>query len=465
MKPLAWFVAFSVVLIRIPTILGRTESPLPWILALSPFWLYTAWRIAIRPWRAGRELGWRVKPTRAVLLAVFVGLLVVAFVRAGLGGAYSMAEAGGHTLLWGTISAFGAAIFWAEDLPGQTESVTRKALLGLALSLPIYVTLNVGLHFAGIDSPKTIYGEPLDLTARIFAMLGISASRTLFPMAAGIAAFGMVAGGAFVCSAGLLLKTSHSRARRAAYLIGLVASGYAILATDTRAAVMFVIVSMAAILLVPRITAKYAWGLPALSPLFPVALVFAISVLSGALSGADLRRSGEDLSTLNNRTNVWRPALRDLPSHGVVKLAVGHGYEGHYLSGVSQEYADWFSAYKQPEFRGLHNVYLQYLYDLGLIGVSLYLALAILLMKALSGWVSSGEPDLVWPLLAVGVYLIFAGSIDRIPTPYSQELFLVFLMLVIYATSAPDTSEDAGRGRSHLMPGSETEVSQGSAGG
>jgi hypothetical protein len=41
------------------------------------------------------------------------------------------------------------------------------------------------------------------------------------------------------------------------------------------------------------------------------------------------------------------------------------------------------------------------------------------------------------PALAMMVYLALLGTIERIPTVYSQELFIVFLFIVIFTLSAP----------------------------
>lgn len=424
----------SVMLIRLPTLLNRTEDPVIWIVCLAPFWVVILHRLVLEPLRAKSPVHLTFAIREGIPALAFIGLTLASFLRAAHSGAIGLLEALGHVLLWTTIALFAVAVFLRRADGAQSQSSELRGLLVHALG--VYILANVVLHFAGRGSPKQIYTEDIYRPATILAVAGIDAERVLFPTAAGIASFGTVAGASLV---GALLALEHSARSRHRTWLALIAaaSAYAVLASDSRSAALYTLVSVGGLLLIPRALRAIAGILPLLVGLVPMLLVGIAPWISGLELIRMISRSGADIATLNSRIYIWDAGLAEAGKLDSGAL-FGYGSEGPYSARLSELYRGHFQSYVEPTRIGLHNALLQYALDIGILGAIIFFFCFCLLMRSMKcgGVRVRGERS----LFGLALYLLLAGATDSVPTPYSQELFAVFVLLLIGASAVSHAS-------------------------
>ena len=78
--------------------------------------------------------------------------------------------------------------------------------------------------------------------------------------------------------------------------------------------------------------------------------------------------------------------------------------------------------------------------DVGLIGAGLFLGASFLAMKRLVRAVGTSPTGPTLAMLGLFVYMFLIGSLERIPTVYSQEFFVIYLLTVLWllASTPPD---------------------------
>lgn len=420
---------FSLLLIRLPTLLNRTKDPLIWGASLAPFWVVIVHQLVVKPRREAGRVHLMFGLREAIPALLFLGMVLASFPRASASGAIGPLESLGHMYLWATVAIFAGTIFWVRPADGHHRFERRLDLTVHALG--IYVLSNVVLYLIGFQSQRAIYAVALYRPATILAGAGVQAERVLFPMASGFASFGVVAGACLVASV-LAFDRSQNRWLRAWLTLVVISSGIAILLTDTRSAMLYALLSIGAVILVPRLLASISSVLPLLAGLVPVVLVGVAPLLSRSEQVEPISRSPADVATLNSRTYVWSAGLEALRPRNA-EVLFGYGFEGQFTSRVSELYATRFATFIRSNTIGLHNALLQYGIDVGVAGAFLYLACFALMMNALVG----GGRDLRGrrAVFGLGVFLLLAGGTDSVPTPYSQELFAVFWLLLISACS------------------------------
>jgi hypothetical protein len=428
-------VLFSVILIRVPYALGLGDVPLVRIAFLFPLLLAAAWQILQVTARMSISLDRRLGTLGGLVLTV----LFVAVLRSLVatpdtsGGALAQLV----ILLVGT--AIGGATCWRKGQEDAATSLMRAAVF----ALPLYVGLNVVAHHAGLRSPLDLYTETPD--ASMLRALGLPVSRVLFPMAAGWNAFGLVAGGSLAVSLALALGRG-SRLERLGGLLGAALSIWALLLCDSRAALVFSLAAGIGVSLIrdAALARALAWT-PVVSLALPVMVVATLLLLPPSVTSL-LSRSGSngDIATLSNRTLVWEAAARRLSSFEPLHL-VGYGHQGQVTSGVSRDYGYVFGTYVQSEIRGLHNMYLQLVFDIGYVGLALVLMLWTLLIRRLLTMSRRSTNSVAAAACALFVYSALAGSTDRVPVFYITEIWFVVLLIGI----ACSTLSRSDRARPH----------------
>ena len=101
--------------------------------------------------------------------------------------------------------------------------------------------------------------------------------------------------------------------------------------------------------------------------------VFAIAIIPFAYSLISIYfglQSGDNLALVSSRDILWQAFFFNYdPS--LIQFVFGYGYLGQYISGISAEYEHLFINWGNSSQISLHNSYLQYIMDLGIIGVLL----------------------------------------------------------------------------------------------
>lgn len=419
---LVTFVAlFSLVLIRAPYLFGYTADE--GFVTLLPFMIAIAWMLRQPRRQADRRL--------MLLIAGFIGLLAIALYRgteAGVatGGTRDILALLGSVVV---ISTFGVLLFTTA----QTTTETWWRLVAVALAPAMYVGINVVLHFAGFSAtgvePNAVSyaaGTP----AETLALIGIHINREALPMNPSINGMGVVAAVGLAAAATLALRTKGLERRLG--VTGAVTSLVGLLLVDTRAALIaaIIVIALMAIIKRPRIALFLAIIIPFSSWIVTAALSF----LSTTGWATPLARGAKDVSTGNGRTVIWQAAQHQFATSGIFNTIFGYGANGQTSSGASRLYAHLFELVPFPLLVHVHNLGLQMLLDMGVVGLVLMVITVVLAVDRLERINRLAPRGPVVALVAGMLMLFITGATEPSPTYRTQET-LVFAMLLMSAAT------------------------------
>lgn len=253
---------------------------------------------------------------------------------------------------------------------GVTRKVdTRTIILSLGIGCGLYCAASLVLYVIGIRGAMSgsRIGGLVESTGFV---------RALYPLALTINSTPAVAA-IFITMFPFIFRESQ-RAWRVIQLALLVAAVTILATAGSVAAITIATLVVGAVILFPSIT---RW-IGQVTTLIAIGSVMVIpAILRSGSQFLDLVRvlnphrglSQDSLVSLMGRDRLWALAIRywDTWLDDSQRL-VGFGVEGHYRSGASATYAALVAHLSaNPERAGLHNTYLQQLFDGGLIGVAL----------------------------------------------------------------------------------------------
>lgn len=414
---LVTFVAlFSLVLIRVPYLLGYTADE--GFATLLPFMIAIAWMLRQPRRQADRRL--------MLLLAGFIGLLAAALYRGkeagvGTGGTRDILVQLGTVLV---ISGFGVLLFTTA----QAKTETWWRLVAVALAPAVYVGLNVMLRFAGFSAtvePNAVSyaaGTP----AKTLALIGININREAFSMNPSINGMGVVAAVGLVAAAILALRTKGLERRVG--VTGAVMCLVALLLTDDRAALILAIIIIALVAIIKR--TRVALLLAIVIPFSSWIVTAALSFLSTVGWATPLARSATDVSTGNGRTIIWQAAQHQFAISDSFHTLFGFGANGQATSGASRLYAHLFEGVPAPLLVWVHNLGLQMLLDMGVVGLVLLVITVVLGVARLEKISKISPRGPVAALVAEGLMLFVAGATEPSPTYRTQETLILAILLL-----------------------------------
>lgn len=250
---------------------------------------------------------------------------------------------------------------------------------------------------------------------------------------------------ALVCVVGqALLPTLSSRRTRGLVTVALLLSVYALVATQTLAALAAVVVGSlvvwACVLPRRRTVVLLAGGAVAL-----VLLVTLVAPLRGRVTEklGQLQR-GEVNVVLTGRLDGWRAALWMAGRHPL--LGVGHGaYVSEFADArlaLEERGVRFYRKHREPLFANAHDEYLEVAAEWGLIGV-VALAWAVWLLLAAARRVATGAPRdaaLAWGGLATVAVLALA----HFPLRVALSGFPALLLLAWVFARAAELRETGG---------------------
>jgi len=127
---------------------------------------------------------------------------------------------------------------------------------------------------------------------------------------------------------------------------------------------------------------------------------------------------GSSWGALNGREFIW--SSMSLDSFFSLRSLFGHGFFGHVNAGIYQEFAVMFS--KQLGIQGMHNTPYQIFYDIGFIGLVVYVITLFRVVKF-------GDGEDMRAILALTP--IF--TLESLFTPYSPEAYIILNLFVVCA--------------------------------
>lgn len=402
---------FSLVLLRIPLLFpGR----IAFAAALLPFCAAIWSLLSRRPY-------WR--PSASVVFALgYVLLALVTVVRGVRSDVLAPSSATQQVIQVCLVSLLGALAFLREPRAYERE----RNLRALCWAPVVFVAVNVGLFGIGY-APAEAGPRAAEHEASTLGLLGLSTSRTEFPMNSGLV-FPLAAVSLAIC-----IVFAVRNERRSLALGGAALSLFAILAIDSRGSLIFGVLAAAIVLLAPRARER-GFGWIAISlPVFPLVMTAALTNFANMPVSSRFSRGGftEDISTGTGRTVVWDAATSFLGQPSVDNI-FGHGLLGQKVTGVSLDYAYLFRGDPDPLAHTVHNGLLQTTLDTGWVGGACLIALAVLVLARLSR--RTRESHFYLALLAGALALLLSGIVEAVPTPVLVDSFAWWLLVVFAAT-------------------------------
>lgn len=416
---------FSILWLRLPVVFGDTPSTTIRIITLAPLLVGVAMLPPLP--RAGRTLSFL-----GVLVGVFVLLMTVALIRGGSTGAYESLR---H-VVFQVVGIGLLVLFCYLYFSSSHNHRERSNRIFIACCAPgAYVAVNVLLHVVGFHRTAAL-GEPIaainaGTPAQLLSFVGVHSTRVLFPFANGVTNFGDIAGVALATSAVSVVRVA-GRKRMIAFLL-LLSSTYALLATDSRGALLYAIAAVILALLFGQ-----RRGLAYIAFLVPATTVIVSGVL-GLVSHTSLvgtfSRNGENLVTATNRTTIWHAVFSFLAHPGIAQI-YGYGANGQITSGADLGYAYLFVGASHPDLYTAHNFMLQTLLDIGYVGLCIFVLLMFCTARALQRMIVIGKIDPARALLGALLFLIIDGATDSTPSIYTPEtLYFFFIMVTAVAAT------------------------------
>lgn len=361
----------------------------------------------------GMFLGQNITISRALGVLITIGIATNLFLSKKR--PYFLSDPAVHIYSIFALWTTSAALFWSES----TE--------GISFLIRFLSEFSVFLAFYKIGTcSKTLYRIPLLMTAvgcvsaliTIFQYVGFNAIRDFYDQwgisavrassTEGIARASGILGGAFVSSAIMMISLAHAAAlgaRSANRLrrwlttsaVALILLG--ILVTLTRATILGAIVLITIwVMLEWRMKGK------SLVPMIIVAIIMVliIAIADLAITGGSLRsRVITDLEDPSNgRIPMWSVMLSEFSRLGPLRWLIGGGIGFSFIGAMKLWGIQW------PP----HNQYLWLLADIGLIGLILYLAFLIRVMRRFSKCMNDYKILTAYFALTIAVTLIFANT-------------------------------------------------------
>ncbi|MFZ3140024.1 hypothetical protein [Polaromonas sp.] len=299
----------------------------------------------------------------------------------------------------------------------------------IAIGFSLYVAVNFVLYQLDILIKYIPEADADSGSNLLLQSIGIDMNRALFPMAYGINAYGNVAGLGLFFSI-YLYRVAKNIPIKIISCIFILISIYSILMVESRGVFLGVIF---AVLFSPFAKGVFAKIIVFSTPLIPVIIFFSIFILKeiGVLSL--FTRGDSDFSGLvTDRDVIWAVSISDLSKFEFIHL-FGFGLYGNAASGLMEKYS-WLFDYYKTTFHTLHNVGLQYVLDIGYIGVLVYLIVVSGFFQRINKMKTLSQAT-AWILKSAMLFLIALGGTESIPSLYATESFFIFMFFIFLAYS------------------------------
>lgn len=404
---------FSIVILRVPVLLGGRSALLPIIAAL----FVTCSLLAPIP----LPRGWR-----PLVVLAYVGLLAVSLVRGGLSGAYgSVMYTVTEAAVYASLLLFGYAF-----IVGATGDRERRLAI-LALAPATYVGVNLVLYplWPAREIDSSLSGAA-GSSASILASLGVTAERVVFPMATSVNLFSVLCAGGL--AAAIVLATRSWALPRWIPLLGAVACTVALLLEDSRGPLLIAlgVTLFFALQRRARGSALFAYIIPAL----PILLIVGLRFLSNSTFAQNLSRNGDDFATATGRFEIWEGAWRVLSQFPPASV-FGWGAFGHVTSGASLNwYMNFRGVQKDPITVQTHSLILQTVFDMGWIGLIALVAAAAVTLTTLA---RAAMPTAT--ALIAGMAAILLCGVTEVAGTYMSQEALASILLIMGAALALDS--------------------------
>lgn len=366
-----------------------------------------------------------------VLLALYGAMVVAGFARAVANRTRPPVVGMAEIVLVVTILLFLYA--------AVKQAIRKRRYDGLlddvSLSLFAYVSVNVVAAALGVENPgiDAKYNRELESVFGFYRVIyPFTFSGQMFAIEAGmLAVFGVF---------WWLLSAAWSRR----YVgIGMVAASVLVLVGHGARAPILAVLGVLAFAVWWKIFGRHLYSLTLVGLAVITAWVVAgdatvfLESLGEYVGGRFSRQVG-DIATLSNRLTIWAVVVTGFVQAGWEQLLLGYGAHGQIASQFSYEYAFLFEySYAEPYTAPTHNTFLQVLVDYGLVGLGVFTALIVSLVRRIAGVGQSrprisGGRDEARVIGLVLLYLLTCSITESALTYYATGLWAMFVFVNLY---------------------------------
>ena len=410
---------------------GRIAGQLVFILPLTGYSIYTLSKIHLMekhrylcrmpPWLNISPTGKR----QVVLCILFLVLVCVSFIRSiGISESFTAINMVGRLLSVIVVALTAFCISYVHVYHGKQDNIWPLITFGLG----IYIIINIIGGVMGIENP---FHDTLDLP-KADVISSVFDTRVSFPFSGNVGLFGLEVGlfGTLVVAR---LFQAHTR-HKAFHVLMLLLVACLILAANTRTAIVGLAV-VAITALVWRTRARTVLMIIVLCMIFLLPLLVTSVGMNQWLERQPVELSVlsrtqdiDRLATLNNRATIWEMALGELRACKWIHL-VGYGAFAQVRTGLCYYYG---GMWETEELISLHNTSLQQLFDIGYIGLCIFLAMIInvFIVIGKGNRTDNRKPiQLFHPAFAALLYLVVCGTLGI--TLYHNQTLLFYLFMFI----------------------------------
>ena len=364
-----------------------------------------------------------------LLYACFVLLLIIATFRSNLPTATVVGNTNDAAVLL-LLNLYGYVCFSYLFRRYEDISVARFVLLGPVVIFVIAVVFYI-LNYDRLPSVEGNFRtKPLFLTLLGFnienkVLQFKSDSDRIHPNTLGIIA------GALLSAYLVSINTLKLYRVPWTVLATMLSLGAMILIADSRVTVLNTVISVGVVYALIRY--RKLQTLPYLAVVFPFFPFISLFLLE-FIASTDLARffskteAGTDIASGSERATIWYYCWQELSDFKLIHL-IGFGDYGHYGAGVSQQYAFVFGP-DGSDAMVTHNAFYQAFFDVGYLGVAVYLAV---LYKVAHSAVFLYYQGVAAARLYLGfiTYYILSGSFESTFNNYNKLYNLIFLLLCV----------------------------------
>jgi O-antigen ligase len=264
--------------------------------------------------------------------------------------------------------------------------------------LALVVVLNLVFFAFGVQGFKlNNINLEVETNVRVLEIFGVGLSRVKFLFSPNYAYYAMILG---------VLIIFREYVGKYKKLI-LIVSVVSLLLNDARGPILYLIISF--------LFSRAKWSSRSFVFYTSLFLIIPLPIILDFLSNNYL--DPEEVSNASSfRSLIWLSFLLNYnPSPS--DFLFGYGYVGQMLSEISYYYKYLFSSWENGEKISLHNAYLQYMVDYGLVGL---ICLFYIIRQIFISW--EKDKIAVWFL----TYIVMLGSTDLTIQPNNMLLLLLF---------------------------------------
>lgn len=263
----------------------------------------------------------------------------------------------------------------------------QKAGFWKSFLYAIFLVVIVNLLFYSVGVTSEIFKHKRTNDIRILSYIGIAVQRVNFLIFNNFAYYSMLV--SLLILGSLSLVDLKKKARLLVYILSFITLVF----LDARGPLLFLVLILLTQKYLVKINAKNILVLF----LAVIIIPFVFSLITAYLGLGE----EENLELASSRDIIWGYFLMNYKP-GIFHFLFGYGYLGQFISGISKQYDFLFGEWDNGSQISLHNSYLQYLTDLGLIGL-------YVLFSVLKTTISRIDVLQLGKSKLILVYLIIAG--------------------------------------------------------